>query len=394
MAANTPSENSRISSGWPFVVGAIGTLTALGSVVFYFFLKAAEYDQHIIAMALICFALSSLSVLLFAVKVDIKAPLPLATVAFGGPAAMWVGTLLLISTLFPAPPPEISAKNVLDLLRKQELRGGDRLQGLGSLRDYVRRDESNVFRQILDTAYYIGDSARAKLTKPSIDLLFVYLSDTKALKLMQISGNNPDAADIYFKGHAGQESKTFDLLLTKNENRILQSQIGGSSDWVLVSSDPINCLIMTLYEGEGLPPEGDFIFLNTTKYTKDRIATLQLGIVSKDEIFNPEIWSLRSFPFPLPNELPVAFSKINGRWEENIEPLATGLFSWLNILNQDALMSIGGVSQNARAFINKVKEELPDTNLATLASAGVFKSRYFFSAQDVTSPLVVTLHRK
>jgi hypothetical protein len=103
----------------------------LGAVIFWVFGTRSQL-QYPMIVALLCFALSTVACLLFASQAKLNATLPIASITMGGPAVIWIGTLILFAYLFPVPP--VSQQSIVDILRMQQIREG--------WRDDVRRDSS------------------------------------------------------------------------------------------------------------------------------------------------------------------------------------------------------------------------------------------------------------
>jgi len=369
-------------------------LVAILSVVAWLFLSAPPFFQYPIAMALLCFALSSISCLLFAAKADLSGTLGVAAVSIGGPAAMWVVTLWIVATLFP--PPNITREGFVDMMRAQELKTGwktfpDWVNQLGALQDLIRKDPANHVRQIMDTAYYVGQE-KNKLAEPNIQVLFVYLDNNQALKFQRVRGGKSGVAEIYFKAHTTQTGSASSVLLAKSDNTITASDINGKSDWREISTDPLDCLIITFYETEGMLPQGDLLYVNTTKYRKSGDITLGVGILALQEIYKPNVWLLRGFPFPLPNEVPVIFKQVSVDMNKKIDPVWSELSEWMTLVNQQP--PPGNVSEEAVGFLKKVRLSLPETDYAKLGNAAAFKAKYAFRLEKFNEAVAVTFLKK
>ena len=87
---------------WIFLLSSSVILLSVMSVIFLmFFRPTPSIFQYRLAMALICFALSSIAGLLFAAKVEISGNMGLLGLTIGGTAALWLAALLLFSYIFP-----------------------------------------------------------------------------------------------------------------------------------------------------------------------------------------------------------------------------------------------------------------------------------------------------
>src|SRR5690242_16412522 len=81
-----------IPTKWVFGLAAAVVLACLGSVVGWSFTVAPQL-QYPIILGFLCFALSTVSGLLFASNAKVDATLPIAAITIGGPAVTWVATL-------------------------------------------------------------------------------------------------------------------------------------------------------------------------------------------------------------------------------------------------------------------------------------------------------------
>ena len=95
-----------------FSLAALVILGALGAVIYWVFGASAQL-QYPMIVALLCFALSTVACLLFASNAKLNATLPIASITMGGPAVIWIGTLVLFAYLFPVPP--VSQQSFVDI---------------------------------------------------------------------------------------------------------------------------------------------------------------------------------------------------------------------------------------------------------------------------------------
>src|ERR1041385_2111995 len=128
-----------------FCLAALVIIAALGSVIYWVF-GATSQLQYPMIVALLCFALSTVACLLFASHAKLNATLPIASITMGGPAVIWIGTLVLFAYLFPLPP--VSQQSFIDILRMQQIREGwrtfpDWVKQLGELGKEVQQDEAS-----------------------------------------------------------------------------------------------------------------------------------------------------------------------------------------------------------------------------------------------------------
>ena len=215
-----------------FSLAALVILGALGAVIYWVF-GATSQLQYPMIVALLCFALSTVACLLFASNAKLNATLPIASITMGGPAVIWIGTLVLFAYLFPVPP--VSQQSFVDILRMQQIREGwrtfpDWVKQLGELGKEVQQDEAGHVRHTMDALYYTG-IGRQKISSPIIDHLYVYPDDKTAVEFTRVRGAKTDIAEIYFKAYATQSGFVKSLLLAREGNAIVTAELSGRSDW-------------------------------------------------------------------------------------------------------------------------------------------------------------------
>ncbi len=71
------------------------------TIVVLFVLPTPTVFQYRLAIAFLCFALSSIAGLLFAANVEIKGSVGKLSLTLAGPAALWVATVIVFSAIFP-----------------------------------------------------------------------------------------------------------------------------------------------------------------------------------------------------------------------------------------------------------------------------------------------------
>jgi len=381
-----------------FWLAAIGILAALFAVIYMLFISAPSF-QYPITLALLCFALSSISCLLFAAKADLSGTIGVAAIALGGPAAMWVISLYVVHALFPFHP--ITTDNLIDIARRSELKNGwttfpDWMKQLGDLQELINQDEASQVRQVLDSAYYPGEGKK-KISDPVIQALYVYV-DKQTIRFLRLTGKNPGTADIYFKAHTTVSGGTTSLLLARRDDTITISDTGGKGDWSQVSADrsnPVDCLILTLYD-EPMLPQGDLLYMNTTKYLGSGKLSLSAGIIAPQGINKPRVWQVRPFPLAT-NEIPAAFKSLPIKMENTLDPVFPALLPWMILLDQQLSQktSEGRMSQGAREFLRTVRNRLPSGSFATFTKSETFTSRFSFRHDEgLSEPVVITFTRK
>lgn len=375
-----------------FGLAALVIIAALGSVIYWVF-GATSQLQYPMIVALLCFALSTVACLLFASNAKLNATLPIASITMGGPAVIWIGTLVLFAYLFPLPP--ISQQSFVDILRMQQIREGwrtfpDWIKQLGELGKDVQKDEASHIRHTLDELYYTG-IGRQKIGSPIIDHLYVYPDDKTALEFTRVRGAKSDIAEIYFKAFPTQSGLAKSLLLAKAGNAIVTAELSGRSDWSEIRSETLDCLIVTIYE-EGLLQRGDFVYFGTNKYRKDGNALYSFGVMTSEPIQPPKGWRFRGFPFPLTDEVPVVFKRHAAPWVANVDAVIEQLSEWFALLDRNPLE--GGRWADAAAFLEQIRATLPQGGFSGFHKAGIFKSTYSARFEDLQDAIALTYERQ
>jgi hypothetical protein len=85
---------------WLLCTGVIVAAVAV-TIVVLFVMPMPTVFQYRLALAFLCFALSSTAGLLFAANVEIKGSVGKLSLTLAGPAALWVATVIVFATLFP-----------------------------------------------------------------------------------------------------------------------------------------------------------------------------------------------------------------------------------------------------------------------------------------------------
>jgi hypothetical protein len=382
-----------IPTKWVFGLAAAVVLACLGAVVAWSFTVAPQL-QYPIILGFLCFALSTVSGLLFASNAKVDATLPIAAITIGGPAVTWVATLLIFSYIFPLP--AITSQSFVDTLRAQQLREGwrtfpDWVKELGALRPVVQRDEATQVRQVMDSTYYTG-AGRHKIGFPIIQSLFVFFEGKGVLKIQHIMGSKGDVAEIYFKGHTTQGGSATNLLLAKTKDAITVSDTGTKSDWTELRTEFLDCLILSLYEDETMLPEGDFVFINTPKYLESGTASIDVGILTAQDIDDPKVWLLRGFPYPLHDEVPVVFKRIFVPWDHKADAVITKLSEWLVLLDKPTIA--GRITDDAAKVIAAIRGRLPGSSFSTFHQSPMFKSKYGVHYDQVADAVAVVFERR
>ena len=172
-----------------------------------------------------------------------------------------------------------------------------------------------------------------------------------ALKYSGISGYKAkETAWIYF-GAASPASTPLVKMFVRHPSGEVDISKDGQSNWVSVSDDPADCLIVAVY-----PPidihEGDILMVNPTKYLKAGTgSSADLAIFSIVPRLDPKLWEIHSAGVLQGDNLPLLFRQFISQEKQN-DPgqLITdeALNRWLSWL--DTTQKSGTTDQDHQSF--------------------------------------------
>lgn len=382
-----------IPIAWVFSLATVVIIAALAAVIFWLFGGVTSPIQYPIMIALLCFALSTVACLLFASNAKIEATLPVAAITMGGPAVIWIGTLVLFAQVFPPPPPQVTPESFIHVLRAQEMRGWNAFDTWpkelgGRVGAIVFSQQSNQVRQALDATYYLGGKSRQKMVSPVVEELFVYLND-QTIEFQRVRTTS-DVAEVYFKSYTMQSGPAPSVILAKTKgNSIIANELSGGEEWRRTSGDPVDCLIITVYPG-GMFDWGDILYFAINKYRKDGMATLSTGILAPEPIAEPSTWLLRGFPFPTAEEIPVVFKARTDRWQTDVRPIVAQLSEWFALLDRKP----AGLRPEVAQFLEGVRAKLPSQSFSDFHTSPMFKAAYSARLDKLEDAVAIAFERK
>ncbi len=354
---------------------------------------------YAITLSLLCFALSSISCLLFVAKAEIKATFGVFALTVGGPAAMWVASLAMINYLYP-PPAFFKTETLIELLRDAELKHGwktfpDWLQSLDLLTLDLEPEEASQIRQAMDSAFYLGDDGK-KASGVSAQVVFVYVGD-KTVKLERITGQKSGSVEIYFTSHPTISGKISSVLLARDDTGITEAYPGGHRDFQPISSDQLDCLIVTLYN-ESMLEHGDVLYVNLPKYLKQGAdGTVDLAVLASSKFEKFRVWEFRGFPFPVAADIvPLEFRQISGLNSDSALPVVSKLSPWFALIDRrisDGSQS-GVVSGDMLQLLRNIADLIPQHRYQSLTDAKLFTGQYSVQIEHEKEAIVATFLKK
>jgi len=255
------------------ILGAFGT--AVGMLVRGDF---SRLERFRLTLAMLCFALSSLSGLLFANQsaTELIGKWGAVTLTLVGPAALWLVALIVITRLWkdvgqaPEGGPVTPAERGLVAYGEWKFKHA----GLNYLFTNYVNEEYRV-REILSFAYFRAVQKR-KPIDVKVATVFVYFQipeqpeAVRFIKLQRITGvaKTPptDVYHIFTPTLPGGTANSYAFV--RAEGKILGSARGGpgSRRWLRVDSLAIDVLVVSSYP-DGNPPEGDYVWIDVPKYS-------------------------------------------------------------------------------------------------------------------------------
>lgn len=342
-----------------FWLSAIVIILTIGAGIAYIF---AGHDdplrKYYVMLSLVSFGLSSVSSLLFAVKADFEGTIGFFSMTVGGPAALWIIVMVVISHLPQSVPKEPSTIKVLSELSSDVERSLDwidygtwRNEKIGHVENIIKKDEVHHLKKFLVTTYYEGDSP--KLTKAHISTLFIY-NKKSVIKLQRISGEKTTSTiALPFKAYPTKPEAVPTSFLLQNSGTKDEVQLGTifsgenrtdtPTNWASVTSNgELDCLIIAYYH-EDAYPEGDYLLVDVKKYLDTthlkpailgKFSQIDLGIISfHGEIDHFNLWEMKNSLTTSSNKIPISF-RLKSSTPEGIGEATHQAFKpWLETLS-------------------------------------------------------------
>jgi len=372
----------RIKPLFLFVLAALVVLVALGASVFYVFTQEGrDRDTYVVVVVLLFFALSTASSLLFTNASTIRADLKALTISVIGPAALWLSGIALFFYLLP--PQELfddslqrpnTTADIGRIVNDVEQRHGWLDYGAWkekqtTVSDLFDEQEYGTFRDLLSSVveprYFDRvDSAR-------IATVFVYLPDS-VVKFQRIQGRREgENAHIRFKSRgtdgAAKARSAFFVADARNGDvpRLTESftdvTTKGKKGIEEISSDPVDCLIVTLYDD---PVDEDYLVINPGRFSNSEITEVDLAaldLVPGKSIVEANVWAVKSPLFmPDRNASPLLFQRL-GTAGTDAGHFHKAIFPWLDSL-ESALQHQQVKDARARELLLEIRAKFRDAS--------------------------------
>ena len=388
-----PSAVQQVNPKYLFFVAAVTVLVALAATVVYvFFEQEREPVTYVVVVVLLFFALSTASSLLFANAAALKGTVMGVTVSIVGPAALWFAGMLMFfymlppEELFPAQRSEDldSIADVLSVAADLERRHGwstyeDWKAHQTTVRELFDDEESHTLGSLLAIMFETKDVS--KVIKPHVTTMFVYFKQG-VVKLQRIQGSREGAkAHIRFQSTPTKEGASAKSALFIGDRRrgrlVLENAITditsrGRRGIEEISSDPVDCFILTLYDD---PVIEDYLVVNMRRFSNYDGGVVDLAAVSLDPAFpiaDASLWYMKPALSSLRRPPPLVFLDARGN-ETDSKRIHSQLQPWLDTLD-DSLQSgrIGDESlqqllERVMGKFRSVAEQMGETGFRNLA---------------------------
>jgi hypothetical protein len=426
---------SPVSSTHVFYLAAAAILLTIGSVVVVLFRKQRpSLAQYRITIAFLCFALSSVSALLFVAKVEITGNVGLFAITLAGPAVLWIAAIYILWKIWPEGPVILELSNVPATQNDGKWVSYEAWRfKLGALTYIFDGDhEESAVKDVLLSAYLRAPTKR-KLPDAKIHTVFAYFRKTpdgggaaadlgdamEMVKLQRVSGSiDPPPADICHIAMAslpGGETSSY-LFVKDGASHITHCDSGrrsGIHQWCTVKSPSVDCLILAHYP-TGIPPVGDYLWIDVPKYSGEEahvsVALIGTKAIETNDEGASRLWEVRPATASGGNDsggdVPVSFRLLHkdGVVNRNKKSVAAidGLADWLRCLDEVATGANKGhmgVSNDGRLFIQNVLGILrgglnTQDGYTKILAAPHFPYAATFDHSGLTNPVVTSLQWK
>lgn len=375
---------------------AVILLSALASVVYLIFLAPLGHTlQYRVAVALLCFALSTVSCLLLSVRAQLSGQWGPYALFLAGPACMWIISLLVFSWVFPDRSTTVTVtvtKPTSDWKSYQEW-----LNQLDSVALVFKKTEEQEVPILLGNIYYPGDNHR-KPSQPSVKMVVIYFPNGQAIAIKHMKGTKKgDKAEIYHRPlptslSAGLESLAF----TKRGGRFEAVKDADAKVWHEVYYNEVDWYEITAYLEEA--SQADYLMFDTPKYvdTAEEGAVVDLGFLSARRIAkgNIRLWEVRPSPVADSSQVPLLFKGLVDKSLSNGDQIRADIAPFLQWLQERSTQSSSD-EKEGRFFsrAGEILRQIPELkgDMTKLFSSQAFsKGMYFFQLRELKNSIILT----
>lgn len=365
MNDNAPNDKDLRQSAsiptWAAGLCAIVVLVATFASVGVLFMSQASILQSRLAITFLCFAVSCVIGLLFASTAsqsEIRGQLGAYSLVLIGPGAFFIASLAIFAQIFPenniTQTDPLTLRKFQEIIRDVEKRSewstySEWKRELHQLWEpYDRFEHQNIKRMLWYTNYFADDDR--KLKTPLIQTLFVFPTPkSPGIKLQRISGAKVEGTDVprvYFAADStGPRPQTVmlerrvDKTVKAHRLRYPARDTGLAKSGPLISSDPVDCLVLATYPVDPAdePDPGDFLAIDLPKYFQRDTgnATVDFALLSKMPATEVRLWEVRTAGAAAGGEVPLLFRQFSSSPRNDLPELQNSkeLISWLKYLD-------------------------------------------------------------
>jgi hypothetical protein len=331
-------------------LAAAVVLVALFSVVFFLLTGTNQRANYRLTVVFLFFALSTISVLLFAAKVHIKGVVGGFAITVAGPAALWLVLLVIYQHYFnedelfaPVDRNPITLERFGGLVDESESHAGWQAykpwrKTLSSFSALLGEEESFTQRNLVWYALYNNDVPKLKSLR--IDTLFFYFHQldkdhlpSYALKLQRIVGqNNTPPTTLGMSGDVslpGSSSQT--VLLARDADRKSSNITGfvnAASSEAKIALSNLDALIVSYYTND-TPVDGDYIVIDLKRCAAEPYKMASVGVVNFDRhVTDIRMFAMRSRLVGLAGQIPVSFKEFPPGPNQTMSELGKRFDDW------------------------------------------------------------------
>jgi hypothetical protein len=372
-------------------------LGSAGSAVAYLFFPPGHVDvrQYHIAVALLCFALSTVSCLLLYGNVTFTAKWGDYALAVVGPASMWIFTLAAFNYIFPEKLPVITYSPA------GETNYTDWLSELHSVAPLFRDGEDQSVPNLLGNLYYPGYDH----TKPSdvtIDVLLAYMPDGESILIRRISGKNSSGkAEVFHRPLPTNRKTTVDSIsFTRSFGKYATVKNVNDKIWNTAPSDvDLDWYDVTIY-GERIET-ADFFAFDVPKFIDNtkQAATVNFALQSSRalEVTSVRAWEVKPSPVALEGQVPLLFKDTNELPDQNVTQVKNDLAQFVGWLDQATKSSDEEMVKFTSRLNEAIFSQLSVANRQLsilLNQSSLFPSALSFHLSNIKNSLIFTYQFK
>jgi hypothetical protein len=366
-------------------------VSALAAISYPIFLPMTTQQYHI-AVALLCFALSTVTGLFLSVRVDFRGTLGPYVLILGGPGALWIVTMFVFSHIFPD---ENAGPPIPVLPAPGELSYNEWLSQLDEVRDVFLESEDEEIPKLIGNIYYPGNNHN-KPVQTTVQFLLGYFPDGEAIGLKHIRGTKKGAQLELF--HRPRPSTLGSIIQDRSfvqKSGVFEDLAGKDNEtWYKFSSSTVDFYEITLYTETS--KVGDFLIIDVPKYISgnDDGAKIYFSLVTAKSVSPKDFTAWRVKPFPVSGQVPLLFKKRGEQASSGVEQRTNFMpfLQWVEQLRQ--AHSSDTDKPTFFANLDRMLAQMPqaERSLLQVLSSEKFTSRLGYELVGAQETIVFTYH--